>query len=707
MVRILTVLLVCVAAQAATTTLSVTATIGESGTGETITGTATLTGGVAATGTFSATVPLTALEGGGATASVPFTMTLSGGAMAGTLVAPIAWLEDSSGTGSLTITSASGSYAGDTGSFSSLPGTETIGGSGISLSFSGTGTITTGGTVTAPPPTITAVLDAASNTANLAQGTIFIVKGTALCSVTTLTEYNVPRPTVGSDGVTITFTPSAGGTSTNALLWYEDPLGGGACQLAGILPSSVAPGSYNVTVTSGTVSSPVAVTVVASKFALFTQDSTGSGLAVAQNVVSATEYDLNRLTTGSVAGTIISPAHPSQYMVAYGTGMGGVAGDDNVASPVYDFTKNGVSVSVVIGGTTIPVLFAGRAGYAGEDQINFQLPANIATGCSVTFQVSVNGNLSPATTLAIAPNTSASACVLTGYTTTQLENLDNGGVINAGGFSIEQYTETVPGEGTFTSAYAGGQFTQITGFELQALASAAGSFSETTVGSCTVIQVTVTSTGTAVTAGGTVTYLDAGAVTLSGPSGSNLNQTPFTDSNGSYSLTIGESGAGLTGGPNGTLVGGTYTVKGAGGTGVEGFNTSITLGTPLTINGGLPATVTRSQGLPLTWTGGNSTDVVSIVGYSGTTSGTGANAITSASEFICLTTAGTGGFTVSSQVLDQLPATPASASAGAGYLSVSSGPQPTSFAPTLTAGGGTVASTFSASIGTAGSVIYQ
>jgi len=72
------------------------------------------------------------------------------------------------------------------------------------------------------------VLDAASNTANLAQGTIFIVKGTNLCPGTTLTAFGIPRPTVSPDGVQITFTPAAGGTGTNALLWYEDPLGGGA-----------------------------------------------------------------------------------------------------------------------------------------------------------------------------------------------------------------------------------------------------------------------------------------------------------------------------------------------------------------------------------------------------------------------------------------------------------------------------------------------
>jgi uncharacterized protein (TIGR03437 family) len=49
------------------------------------------------------------------------------------------------------------------------------------------------------------------------------------------------------------------------------------------------------------------------------------------------------------------------------------------------------------------VAFAGRAGYAGEDRINFTLPANVPTGCAVTLQISVNGVLSAPTSIAIAP----------------------------------------------------------------------------------------------------------------------------------------------------------------------------------------------------------------------------------------------------------------------------------------------------------------
>jgi uncharacterized protein (TIGR03437 family) len=714
MLRVLTALLVCAAAEAATLNVNVTinATLtasGSTGTSYTGTGTASLTGGITDSGTFSVTLDITTVSTTGAT----YTMTLSKGTMGGVIIIPSAALisilsGSSSASGiSATVTSASGAYAGDTGSFPSLSGSGGFGATGaISLTMSGAGTLTTGGTVTNPPPTITAVLDAASNTPNVAQGTIFIVQGTLLCSGTQLTEFSVPRPTTAPDGVQITFTPASGGTGTNALLWYEDPgyKGAGTCQLAGILPSTVSPGTYNVTVTNGTVSAPVQTTVLKSKFAMFTQDSTGTGLAVAQNVVSATEYDLNRLTTGTIYGVKISPAYPGQYMVAYGTGLGGVAGDDNIQSPVYDFTKNGVTVQAIVGGTAIPVLFAGRAGYAGEDQINFQLPTNITTGCTVSFQISVNGTLSPATTISIAPSASASACVLPGYTTAQLTALDNGGTITSGNFSLDQFSETVSGVGAVTYASAGGEFTQVTGFQLASLSSQV-SFSESTIGSCTVIQVTISSNGQVSTTGN-VTYLDAGKVTLSGPSASNLNNTPMTDSGGAYSLTIGETGVSVPGTPTGTLAAGTYTVAGAGGTGVGPFNASITLGSPLTVTGGLPSAVNRSQSLPISWTGGNSTDIVTILGYSGTTTGTGTTAVTTASEFICTTTAGTGGFTVSSQVLEQLQPTPAASANGAGLLEVASGPPPVSFNAPLEPSG-TVASTFSASVGTAASVIYQ
>src|ERR1700733_2159096 len=69
----------------------------------------------------------------------------------------------------------------------------------------------------AQAPNITAVLDAGSYTANLAQGSIFVVKGTNLSSATTnggFSQAGFPLPATLA-GVKITFTPVAGGAGTD------------------------------------------------------------------------------------------------------------------------------------------------------------------------------------------------------------------------------------------------------------------------------------------------------------------------------------------------------------------------------------------------------------------------------------------------------------------------------------------------------------
>jgi uncharacterized protein (TIGR03437 family) len=678
--------------------LTVNATVSISASGLAATGTAALTNGIGS-GTFSATLAASASEYSG-----PFTITLTGSTITGTMTAPATILAGS-GTVTATVTGGSGTYAGATGSFPSLPGTGSFSTTtdAITLSFSGAGTITTGGTVGPPPapvPTITAVLDAAGNTPNLAQGSIFIVKGTNLCPTGT-TFYNVPRPTVGSDGVAITFTPAAGGAGTPALLWYEyNP--SGTSQLAGILPSSLATGNYNVTVTNGTVSAPFATTVLQSKFELFTQDSSGTGMASVQNYISAAEVDLNSFTTGNGKSTTISPAHPGQYMLAYGTGMGPFIGGDNAASPDYNFAANGYTVLAIVGGVSIPASYAGRAGYAGEDQVNFQLPATVPTGCTVSLQISVNGTLSAPTYIAIAPSTSASACVQAGFTTAQLQNLDQGGVYTEGGFDLLQIQETIASEGTIKSNLASGSFSEFTGYQLSGAASSAATFSN--IGSCIV---TTTTTANNVTVSGGAIGLDAGAVTLNGPSGSSISNLAFTESAApgyGYSLTLATTGlpTGSTG--TGTIVAGQYTITGAGGKDVGKFSSSITIGTPLTIAGGLPTSVNRSAGLPLSWTGGNSSDVVLIIGSSSTSTGTGLNTTTTSTGFTCTTTAGTGGFTVPSAVLTQLP--PVTLASGNGFLEVVSTVTPATFSAPLTAGG-SISGTFASLLGYFGSAAYQ
>ena len=204
----------------------------------------------------------------------------------------------------MTITGGTGTYSGATSGTTPIALTGTVSGdivSGFKLTnfTSGAFTITTGGAPPPPVPTITAVLDAGSYTKNIAQGSIFVVKGT-----------NPPRQRVHSDslsashasssGVKITFTPAAGGAGTDAYLVYLYNQGA-VNQLAAVLPSSVTPGNYNVTVTNGTVSAPFATQVVQRQSRpVYRKTQTGSGLAVVQNYISAAHSMWTAFTTGRV-----------------------------------------------------------------------------------------------------------------------------------------------------------------------------------------------------------------------------------------------------------------------------------------------------------------------------------------------------------------------------------------------------------------------
>jgi hypothetical protein len=118
----------------------------------------------------------------------------------------------------------------------------------------------------------------------------------------------------------------------------------------------------------------------------------------------------------------------------------------------------------------------------------------------------------------------------------------------------------------------------------------------------------------------------------------------------------------------------------------------------------LPTTVNRSSPLTLNWTGGNASDMVEIIGSSGTTTGTGSSAVTNTTEFICLTTAGQKTFTVPASVLSQLPATTGTST---GLLEVASGNNSATFSPTLKSNGQAIPSTFGSFLGIGDLPTYQ
>jgi hypothetical protein len=218
----------------------------------------------------------------------------------------------------------------------------------------------------------------------------------------------------------------------------------------------------------------------------------------------------------------------------------------------------------------------------------------------------------------------------------------------------------------------------------------------------------VTTTNSTVTAGHSTAF-DAGTVTLTGPSGTNLTNQKLSETSNVYYYQFTE-GLSFPGQSSGAILAGTYNVTGAGGTDVGPFNTSITIGPPFTLSNPLPTTVTESAGLTLRWTGGNASDTVLIDGTSGTSTGTGANEITTTTGFVCTTTAGQGTFTVPASILTWLPtitAAQVSADTAAGSLSVMSSGTPSSFTATLKRDGSNIPSSFRFYTFNDGLALYQ
>jgi uncharacterized protein (TIGR03437 family) len=710
-------LLLCAAGVAATTnttlTVDCTGSLSLTTGAFNATGTASLT--TIGSGTFTGSLNVATITS--ANVSAPFTITLSGGTLTGTITVPATLFlgTSTSGSGSAAITGGTGTYAGATGSFPNVTGTASGAvTSTLTLHFTGAGTLTTGGSgggttgttgtgTGSTTPTVTEVLDAGSYTKNIAEGSIFVVKGTNL-SASGLTQAAFPLPQSLAN-VSI----SVGGTAAYMIYDYNQS---GVNQLAALLPSTVAAGNYNLTVTNnGSTSAAFPITVVQRKPGIITQDSSGSGLAVVQDFISQSQLDIDRFTTGAISGITISPARPGQVLIAWLTGLGPVTGSENTASPGHDFLADNVDIQVIVGGVSIKPLYAGRApGLAGADQVNFILPGNVPTGCTVPFQVSVNGQLSNPSFISIASNGTAQACDAPGFTTAQLQAFDQGNSITVGAFSLSQLAESITGLGSVSINSVGGGFTRVTGFQLNT----AGRLLGSTTGSCQVIHSTGTTSQLA--SGVTGSQLDAGAVTLSGPAGSNIT-TPVTltkDASNAYTLSLGGVGLPtLPGGVSANLVSGLYKLNGAGGADVGAFNASVNLGSALNISGGLPTAITRGNGLTLNWTGGNSTDVVNIIGIAGQNIGTGTNARVDATEFFCTTTAGAGTFTVPASILNQLPAVTSSAisnGTATGFLEVFSAVSPTNgnglFTAPLTAGGN-ANGTFLATFGTGTQTTFQ
>jgi uncharacterized protein (TIGR03437 family) len=512
--------------------------------------------------------------------------------------------------------------------------------SGSALTFSVTLTVTGAG---APAINSGGIQNALGYQAQLAPGGVFVILGSGL-GPASIAIASAPNYPTSLGGTSVTFTPVGGGAAISAKMYYS--LAGA---VAGILPSSIAPGTYTVQLTYNTLTSaPQNVTVVARSFGIATANSEGTGTAQATDGNVNGGISLTRLTSSSVAfggyNWTLTPAHPGDTLVFWGTGggadllndTGGSSGDQTAAG---NFIVN-------VAGTQITPSYAGTSsGYPGLWQINFTLPANIAPDCFAFAQVSAGGVLSNAVSIPIAA-AGQSTCSAPGFSQSILQKLDAGGDIVFAGFSFGPFAYTGG-----STELMGGQFARYSAAEWILL------HSGPKFGACIVLDETYPAGGKEPSAPDS--FLDAGAsLPVSGPGlPANVAMAKTPLSNGPiYNFTPAA----------GALVAGTYTLTGTGGADVGPFSVSSTLPTSFSAtNLGSIATIDRSQPLAITWTGAGFDEVIIVV-QGGALSATSTHTVT----ISCAAPASPGTFSVPAAALAYLPAVVSGSAGGVGQLTV-------------------------------------
>lgn len=165
-------------------------------------------------------------------------------------------------------------------------------------------------------------------------------------------------------------------------------------QINGLVPQGLAPNnSYPLVVTAGTVqSAPVMLLVNELQPGIYTVNTSGSGPGIVANA----------LTAQLISST--NPAHTSDYLVIYATGLGSVRGPngeaepgDGVAAPSNLVYSTTAKVTATIGGVSAPVLFSGLTPtFAGLYQVNLQVPG-IAPGTTVPLVLTATDSETGAT----------------------------------------------------------------------------------------------------------------------------------------------------------------------------------------------------------------------------------------------------------------------------------------------------------------------
>lgn len=466
----------------------------------------------------------------------------------------------------------------------------------------------------------------------IAQGSIFSIFGGQIGPAKAVTATSFPLgATLGGVSVNIV----QGSTIVTAYPVYVS-----ASQINVIMPSTAPLGMASVQVVVNNAKSNLApVQIVPSSFGIFTAKGTGIGPGVLYNFVAQNNQPINSPTVTAKNGQVIT---------LWGTGLGPLtSGADNVAPTAGDLP---VQVQVFVGGQPAAIQYSGRSTCcAGVDQIVFTVPSNAPTGCWVPVYVKTLGTtISNFVTMAIEPK--AGVCttdvlpqVTSSFVTglkiaealfTRADTYQDVGVLAPVDIMADYHVSFAfePDQGQFP-------FNPAIAFPPSGTCTVYANTGDMLNGSPPLPGMAPTSAP-----------LDLGAPFL------------LTGNGGEKTLSYGFSGAraGYIGGqisnnilPSTLFLNpGSYTVQGFGGMDVGPFSTTFTIPQPLIWSNRLQTNVVpRSQPLTVSWTGGDSGQVIALLGL-------GEDLPTNSSvAFVCIAPLGSSSFTIPTDMMANMPAT--------------------------------------------------
>jgi uncharacterized protein (TIGR03437 family) len=416
---------------------------------------------------------------------------------------------------------------------------------------------------------------------------------------------------------------------------------GPAAPVAGTLPlqTDLAGTSLSVTVDTITIS-PLIVTasdqeitaIMPSKTPVGTgtisamykgQPGAAEPITVAKTTIGIyTVTDVNYVAIGAATS-----AMPGQELILWATGAGPVDFDETVppASPVD--LQSAIQARIYAGGQMVTPSFVGRAACCtGLDQINFQLPQSVSTGCSVPIAIQTGDVVSNFILIPIA----AGGGVCTD--SSGVSGDDPATPLKLGYLKISSVTTSPGGTGRIqivTTDNAEARF-----------AKSQDVFRSVPSGDCAVFPSTVVNPNDPIAG----TPLDAGpSIGLAGANSFSI-ELPKAKS-GFYNASV-------PGDPFGSP--GEYVFTGRGGGDVGSFSVSVrTAPAIMWTNAGEVVNVHEAAGQMITWSGADLSGTVLITG----TSGPGTQAAPASATFSCLVPAAAKSFLIPSAVLLSLPPT--------------------------------------------------